>query len=42
MGKSEGEAANSIRLSFSPANTIEEAERFLAALTDILERIRDR
>lgn len=42
MGKNKEEAANSLRLSFGPQNTLEEAHEFLASLSTILERIHDR
>jgi cysteine desulfurase len=42
MGKSEEEARNSIRLSFSYLNTIEEAETFLIAFDEIMSEVHDR
>jgi cysteine desulfurase len=42
MGKSKEDSANSIRLSFGPQNTLEEAAIFLKTLTAILERTHDR
>lgn len=40
LGKNEEEAKNAIRVSLSSRNTIEEADIFLAALKEILERVR--
>lgn len=42
MGKDKGNAMNSIRLSFSYENTLEEAKIFIETLKDIIERIIDR
>lgn len=42
MGKSKEDAMNSIRLSFSPRNTMEEAESFLSTFNQILEEVHDR
>ena len=42
MGKSEGDARNSIRLSFSKRNTLEEAETFVKAFKEVLEGVINR
>lgn len=42
MGKSNEDAANSIRLSFSYENTLEEAKEFIETLKKIIERTIDR
>lgn len=42
MGKSDGDAMNSIRISFCEDNTIEEAKSFIKALTAILSEVHDR
>ena len=42
MGKSEGDARNSIRLSFSKRNTLEEAEAFVKAFKEVLEGVINR
>lgn len=42
MGRSKDDAMNSIRLSFSPRNTLEEAKTFYTALDAILTEVRDR
>jgi len=38
MGKSEGDARNSLRLSFSESNSIDEAKEFMTQFMDVLER----
>lgn len=40
MGKSESQAANSIRVSFSHNNSIEEVDEFLSALKQILQEVK--
>jgi cysteine desulfurase len=42
MGKSKEDAMNSIRLSFSPRNTLEEAKTFESEFYQILEEVKDR
>ena len=42
LGKDEGLAKNSIRLSFSFENTLEEAHRFLEVFSTIMEGVNDR
>jgi cysteine desulfurase len=42
MGKSKDDAMNSMRLSFSPRNTMEEAETFVKEFSAILEEVKDR
>jgi cysteine desulfurase len=42
IGKSKAEASNSLRLSFSPRNTLEEAKTFMTAMTEILHEVHDR
>jgi cysteine desulfurase len=42
MGKSKEDSANSIRISFGPQNTLEEANIFLKTFEAILERTHDR
>jgi len=42
MGKTPEIAANSIRVSFSPSNTLQEVETFLASLDAILKEVHDR
>jgi cysteine desulfurase len=42
MGKSEDLAKNSIRLSFSYENTLEEAKRFLEVFSTIMQGVNDR
>ena len=42
MGKNEGDARNSIRLSFSKRNTLEEAKDFIKAFKEVLEGVINR
>lgn len=42
MGKSEQDARNSLRLSFSARNTVEEAKTFLLAFDEIMKEVHDR